>query len=112
MGGEPMIVDYEKSIIEFANNNPDGFEQVKNDIRILYPTPTIWNSHCIATFNENGNLLYKAFENKEIAQIAWSRYGFRTGITGGTYDVSAIGLGMPQNITSTVPSLKMNIYNR
>ena len=49
MGGEPMIVDYEKSIIEFANENPDGFAQVKDDIRILYPTPTIWNSHCIAT---------------------------------------------------------------
>ena len=43
MGGEPMIVDYEKSIIEFANENPDGFAQVKDDIRILYPTPTIWN---------------------------------------------------------------------
>ncbi len=24
-----MIVDYEKSIIEFANSNPEGFEQVK-----------------------------------------------------------------------------------
>ena len=61
MGGEPMIVDYEKSIIEFANENPDGFEQVKKDIRILYPTPTIWNSHCIATFNENGNKFLSVF---------------------------------------------------
>ena len=112
MGGEPMIVDYEKSIIEFANENPDGFEQVKNDIRILYPTPTIWNSHCIATFTENGNIFYKAFENKQIQQIAWSRYGFRTGVTGGTYDVSSLGIGIPQNITSTVPSLKMDIYNK
>ena len=55
VGGEPMIVDYEKSIIEFANSNPDGWEQVKDDIRILYPTPTIWNSHSIATFSEAGN---------------------------------------------------------
>ena len=112
MGGEPMIVDYEKSIIEFANKNPDGFEQVKDDIRILYPTPTIWNSHCIATFNEAGNEFYKAFDDKDIAQIAWSKYGFRTGITGGNYDVSALGIGIPSKINSTVSSLKMDIYNK
>ena len=112
MGGEPMIVDYEKSIIEFANKNPDGFNQVKDDIRILYPTPTIWNSHCIATFDEAGNEFYKAFDDKDIAQIAWSKYGFRTGITGGNYDTSELGLGMPSNITSTVTSLKMDTYNK
>lgn len=112
MGGAPMIVDYEKSIIEFANSNPDGFKQVKDDIRILYPTPTIWNSHCIATFTEEGNKFYKAFEDKEIGQIAWEKYGFRTGISGGTYDVSSLGMGVPQNITSTVSSLKMDVYNK
>lgn len=35
MGGEPMIVDYEKSIIEFANSNPEGFEQVKRYTYII-----------------------------------------------------------------------------
>ena len=112
MGGEPMIVDYEKSIINFANSNPDGYNQVKDRIRILYPTPTIWNSHCIASFTENGNKFYKAFEDPEIQSIAWERYGFRTGITGGSYDVSKFGIGVPQTITSTVSSLKMDIYNR
>ena len=112
MGGEPMIVDYEKSIIDFANSNPDGFAQVKDSIRILYPSPTIWNSHCIASFTENGNEFYKAFEDSEIQKIAWERYGFRTGITGGSYDVAKFGIGVPQTITSTVSSLKMDIYNR
>ena len=113
VGGEPMIVDYEKSIIEFANSNPDGWEQVKDDIRILYPTPTIWNSHCIATFSEAGNEYMKAFDDKEIGQIAWSKYGFRTGIIGGNYDVSSLGItGVPQTITSTVTSLKMSYYEK
>ena len=112
MGGEPMIVDYEKSIIDFANSNPDGFAQVKDNIRILYPTPTIWNSHCIATFTENGNAFYKAFEDPDIQRIAWEKYGFRTGITGGSYDTSKFGIGVPQAITSTVTGLKMDIYNR
>ena len=112
VGGKPMIVDYEKSVIDFANSNPDGREQVKDKIRILYPTPTIWNSHCIATFNETGNEFFKAFEDKDIGQIAWSRYGFRTGITGGNYDVTKVNVsGIPQSITSTVSSLKMKMYD-
>ena len=62
--------------------------------------------------NENGKQLYEAFEDEEIGQIAWEKYGFRTGISGGTYDVSTIGIGVPQNITSTVTSLKMDYYNK
>lgn len=112
MGGEPMIVDYEKSMIDFANSSPDAFSRVKDDIRILYPTPTIWNSHCFTVFTDKGAKLYEALNDKEIGQIAWERYGFRTGVTGGTYDVSSIGLGVPQTITSTVTSLKMDTYNR
>ena len=112
MGGEPMIVDYEKSMIDFANSSPDAFNQVKDQIRVLYPTPTIWNSHCFTVFTDNGQKLYKALNDKDIGQIAWEKYGFRTGVTGGTYDVSSIGIGVPQSITSTVTSLKMDTYNK
>ena len=112
MGGEPMIVDYEKSMIDFANSSPDAFSRVKDDIRILYPTPTIWNSHCFTVFTDKGAKLYEALNDKEIGQIAWEKYGFRTGVTGGTYDVSSIGIGAPGTITSTVTSLKMDTYNR
>lgn len=113
MGGEPMIVDYEKSIVEFATSNPDGFAQVKDSIRILYPRPTIWNSHCIATFTEDGNIYNDVFEDQEIQQIAWEKYGFRTGVTGGNYNVDVLGItGIPQTITQTVSSLKMSMYER
>jgi hypothetical protein len=112
MGGEPMIVDYEKSIIDFANSSPDAFKQVKDDIRILYPKPTIWNSHCFAAFTENGKKLYEALNDPEIGQIAWEKYGFRTGVTGGNYNVDNIDIGVPQKITSTVSSLKMDTYNK
>ena len=56
--------------------------------------------------------LYEAFDDKELQQIAWEKYGFRTGISGGSYDVSSIGIGVPQTITSTVTSLKMDVYNK
>ena len=112
MGGEPMIVDYEKSLIDFANSNPNGFKQVKDDIVVLYPKPTIWNSHCYAAFTDNGKKLYKALQDDEIQQIAWERYGFRTGITGGNYDVSSVDIAIPKTINSTVGSLKMDYYNK
>ena len=112
MGGEPMIVDYEKSIVDFANSNPTGFEAVKNDIRILYPAPTIWNSHCLTIFTDNGLLLKKGFDDPEIQKIAFEKYGFRTGVTGGVYDVSSLGLAVPKSITRTVSSLKMDTYNK
>ncbi len=113
MGAKPMIVDYEKSIIEFATSNPSGWNQVKNKIRILYPTPTIWNSHCIATFNEVGNKFLNAFEDAKIQQIAWSKYGFRVGVSGGNYDVTQVDIkGIPQSIDSVTSGLKMDTYNK
>ena len=86
--------------------------QVKDKIRILYPTPTIWNSHCIAAFNDNGKLLLDAFNDKDVSQKAWERYGFRVGVTGGNYDVSKVNInGIPQEITSVTSGLRMDIYN-
>lgn len=112
VGAKPMIVDYEKSIIEFATSNEAGWNQVKDKIRILYPTPTIWNSHCIATLTETGNKFLYAFDDAEIQQIAWSKYGFRVGVSGGNYDVSDVDIqGIPQSIDSVTSGLKMNIYN-
>ena len=56
--------------------------------------------------------LYKALQDEEIAKIAWQKYGFRTGITGGNYDVSSIDIAIPKTINSTVSSLKMDYYNK
>lgn len=113
VGAKPMIVDYEKSIIEFATSNPNGWNQVKDKIRILYPTPTIWNSHCIATFNDSGNKFLNAFDDAGIQQIAWSKYGFRVGVSGGNYDVSDVDIkGIPQTIDLVTGGLKMDVYNQ
>lgn len=112
IGGEPMIVDYEKSIIDFANSNSSGFSQVKDDIVVLYPKPTIWNSHCLTIFSENGKKLLSAFEDEEISRIAWEKYGFRTGVAGTNISTTDLGIGIPSKITSTVTSLKMSYYNK
>ena len=112
VGGEAIIVDYEKSLINFINSNPNGFAQIKDDIVVLYPKPTIWNSHCYLAFTENGKKLYHALQDEEISQIAWERYGFRTGTANSDYDVSNLGITVPQTIRNTVSSLKMDQYNQ
>ena len=108
-----MIADYEKSIIQYAYQNPEDWEKVKDKVKILYPTPTIWTSHCIATFTENGNKFYEALTDKDVEQIAWNKYGFRTATTGVSYDVTQLGItGIPQTIDSTAFSIKMDLYEK
>ena len=112
-GAKPMIVDYEKSIMELNTANPEAYNAVKDKLVILYPKPTIWNSHCIATFDDVGNEYLKAFDDKDIQQIAWSKYGFRVGVSGGNYDVSKVAVkGIPQSIDSVTSGLKMDVYNK
>ncbi len=111
MGAKPLIVDYEKSMLEFAVNNPEGYEQVRNRVRILYPEPTIWNSHCLLTLTEKGNLYLEALNDPEIKKIAWERYGFRTGLMGGD-DLTELPVdGVASELTSVVPGLKKEIYD-
>ena len=112
IGGEAIIVDYEKSLIEFAISNPNGYEQVKNDMVILYPKPTMWNTHCFAVFSENGKKLYKALQDEEIQKIAWEKYGYRTGFTGSNYSADKLGVNVPKTLTSTVTTLKYDYYNQ
>lgn len=111
-GAYPMIVDYEKSIIDFANTNKSGFEKVKDKIRILYPEPTIWNSHCIMSFTDIGTSYLEALSDPDIQRIAWEKYGFRT-VAGGLYDVNTIDVsGIPQDINSVTRGLQKEIYDK
>lgn len=112
-GTYPLIVDYEKSLMEFRNRDEEGYKNVKDHLRILYSKPTVTNSHCIATFTEKGNEFMKAFDDKKIQEIAWKKYGFRVEGSGGVADVSVVDMpGIPSKITSGAKGLKMDTYNR
>ena len=112
-GAKPMIVDYEKSIIELATSDPEAYDAVANKMVILYPKPTVWNSHCIATFDDVGNEYLNAYKDKELQKIAWTKYGFRVGVTGGSYNVKDVKVkGIPQELTSITSGLKMDAYNQ
>ena len=114
-GTYPMIVDYEKSIIEFKNRDAESYDRIKDKIRLIYSKPTAINSHCIATFTEKGNEYLKAYDDKEIQEIAWKNYGFRVQGTGVLGNVSVEGLsGIPESLANIpgATGLKMEHYNR
>ena len=114
MGAKPMIVDYEKSVIDFANANPDGWNQVKEKIRILYPTPTVLNSHCIAALSDKGKLLLNGYKDKDVVNRTWSVYGFRAGSYAGTADISKLKniSNIPSSIDSVVSGLNIETYDK
>ena len=112
IGSRPMTAGFEKNIIDFAVSNPEGYAQVKDRIRVLYPAPTTQNSHGIIAFSDEGALLADALNDPEIQKIAFLRYGFRSDINSSSFDVSELGIpGIPQEMTLIIPNLNLSGYN-
>ena len=119
-GTYPLIVDYEKSLIDWAVAHPEEYtKQIKDHAVLLYPEPTVWNSHCIISFSPEGSILVDALENNErIHEIAFNKYGFRMGLA--AKNVSSFQTaegeitfdGIPSQLYATIPSLRMEGYNR
>ncbi|MDQ0508374.1 hypothetical protein QO008_000829 [Peptoniphilus ivorii] len=78
MGAYPMIAGYENQILEFSRTDPDIYERIKDDIIILYPSPTVWSSHVYIALTEEGKRGLDALKTEEVQDIAWKRHGFRT----------------------------------
>ena len=57
--------------------NPDIWEQVKEDIVMLYPTPTVWSSHVYIALDEAGTAGIDALLDEEVQKLAWEKHGFR-----------------------------------
>lgn len=108
----PLIVDYEKSVVDLANSDTKNFEPIRNDLRILYPEPTMYNSHCYEYFTANGKLLFDAYQDPEIQKIAWNKYGFRMGVSIDMEEANKLGIGITARLTNLVDGLKMETYDK
>lgn len=76
-GGEfryPLYANYESQILEEALKNKDALQEV----RVLYPDPTVYSDHPILALNTKAARLIDAMKDKDIQKIAWTRYGFRS----------------------------------
>ena len=102
MGAKPMIAGYENQMIEFAIENPNDWNMVKEQVAVLYPEPTVWSSHPLIALNEKGAKLIEAMQDEEIQKIAWEKHGFRTGVNG-TINTEVEGFyGIPKNINAVI----------
>lgn len=91
VGAKPIIAGYESQLIEYAQENPETYEKIKDDIVILYPTPTVWSTHVMIALDDKGKQLLKAFLDEDIQRLAWEKHGFRTG----SYDAVSGTAAMP-----------------
>ena len=113
MGAKPLIAGYESQLLEFAVENPDTWEQIKEDIVMMYPTPTVWSSHVYIALDEVGTAGIDALLDEEIQRLAWEKHGFRTGVYDTPADIEHFGVsGIADEITQVAPMPDANTMDR
>lgn len=89
MGAKPLVVGYESQLLEFSVENPDAWSQVKDDIVLMYPVPTVWSSHVFIALDDNAAGAIDALTAADVQKIAWEKHGFRTGVAGTSAESAA-----------------------
>jgi hypothetical protein len=72
-----LLAGYENQLLQWVTTRNGGV--VPAGIVTLYPEPTIFNDHPILSLTEAGKKLIPALEDNAVQDIAWTRYGFRSG---------------------------------
>jgi hypothetical protein len=103
MGAKPIVALYESQIPEVLHQNPTYREQIGQQVRILYPRPTVWATHPFVARTENGARLLDALKDPEIQRLAWERHGQRSGVPGVPNDPAMVPIpGIPAEIPSVI----------
>lgn len=101
MGAMPIVALYESQVMEFLHENPSYQTQVSQQVRMLYPRPTVWASHPFAARTDNGIRLLEALKDPDIQRLAWERHGQRPGVPGVVINPNATPVpGILPQITS------------
>lgn len=104
MGVKPMIAGYESQILEFAVQEPETWEQIKDDIVIIYPRPTVWSSHVYIALDNDGKRGIPALMDDEVQTIAWEQHGYRTSYYGAGSEINQFGVdGVATDLTQIAP---------
>jgi hypothetical protein len=72
-----LLAGYENQLLQWITTRNGG--AIPAGIVTLYPEPTIFNDHPILSLTEAGKKLIPALEDNAVQDIAWNRYGFRSG---------------------------------
>lgn len=113
VGANPIIVGYENQMIEYSLEHPEQLDVLKQNVRVIYPVPTMWSSHPLIALTDNGRKLLAAMKDPEIQRLAWERHGFRSGLSGVPTDLRAVRVvGVPQTIDAVVPMPSPPVMDR
>jgi hypothetical protein len=113
MGAKPIIAGYESQLLEFSLQNENLLDQVRDSVRILYPSPTVWSSHPLIARTADGLRLMNALKDPEIQRLAWEKHGFRTGLVGIVNDPKVLQIGgIPAQITSVIDMPAPDVMDR
>lgn len=104
VGAKPIIAGYESQLLEFAVEQPEDFAQIKEDIVMLYPSPTVWSTHVYIALTENGRKAVDGLLDEEVQRLAWEKHGFRTNVYLAASSAEAFGVrGLAPEITRVMP---------
>ena len=78
MAQYPLVVGYENLYRELDASSSSLWDGVRDDLVMIYPSPTVWSSHPIVALTERGRRLMTALEDEDLLALAWERHGFRS----------------------------------
>ncbi len=111
VGAKPIIAGYESQLLEYAAENPSDYAKVKDDIVVIYPSPTVWSTHIYIALDDAGKSGTEALTDPEIQRLAWEKHGFRaSGYSSGS--MSNTVSGIPNTITAVMNMPSYDVMKR
>jgi hypothetical protein len=100
-GAKPMVALYESQLMEFLGANPQYQQQIAQQVRVIYPEPTVWATHPLVARTADGDRLLDALKDPDIQRLAWEKHGQRPGVPQFDIDLNAMPIpGILPKITS------------
>jgi len=110
VGAYPMMVVYENQFLEALALGQQG---VVDQVRILYPQPTVWASHPFIALTGNGRRLMEALQDARLQRMLWEQHGFRSATAGAMNDPTVFKVrGVPQQIVSAMATPEWEVMQR
>ncbi|MGN0482670.1 MAG: hypothetical protein ACI4HI_03865 [Lachnospiraceae bacterium] len=113
VGAKPVIVGYENQLMEYAAENPEDYKERKDDIVMIYPSPTVWSTHIYIALDDSAKQGIAALSDEKIQKLAWEKHGFRTGDFTIGSDKKAVEVsGVAKELTSVSNMPKYDVMKK
>ena len=110
VGAYPLMVVYENQFLEALAQRADN---LRSQVRVLYPQPTVWATHPFLSLTPNGRRLMDALQDSRVQRILWEQHGFRSATAGAMSDSRPFKLhSVPQQIVSAMPAPEWAVMER